>query len=174
MAWCRIGDKPLSVSILISNSLTHICGTRGELIINIPGLLHLYKGNQAIIPIVWSKPEVLWLDRRHLTATKHNNVNRCHIHCGCRIIPTVTSQERHGISSHRRLLILQKLLQAKKQENIKAPHYWPFVKGIQQWPMVCLHKGPLIRIACLCHDVIMTSAHPSSHISFTISHPLSQ
>ena len=37
-------------------------------------------------------------------------------------------------------LCLQQLSQAKNNWNIKVPHYWPFVKGIQ-WPVDSSEKG---------------------------------
>ena len=49
-------------------------------------------------------------------------------------------------------------------ENIKAPHYWPFVRGIHQWLVDSPHKGPVMWKAFPYHDVIMSSTHPYSFI----------
>ena len=39
--------------------------------------------------------------------------------------------------------------------NIKALHHWPFVRGIHRWAVNFPHKGPKMRKACPCYDVIM-------------------
>ena len=41
------------------------------------------------------------------------------------------------------------------KENIKARHYWPFVRGIHQWPVDSPHKGPVMLKAFPCYDVII-------------------
>ena len=41
------------------------------------------------------------------------------------------------------------------KENIKAPHYWPFVRRIQWWLLDSPHKGPLMQKSFPYHDVIM-------------------
>ena len=41
------------------------------------------------------------------------------------------------------------------QRNIKAPRYWPFVRGIHQWPVNSSHKGPVTRKKLPFDDVIM-------------------
>ena len=45
--------------------------------------------------------------------------------------------------------------QADIKGNIKGPHYWPFVRGIHQSLVGSLHKGPVMRNAPPCDDVIM-------------------
>ena len=32
--------------------------------------------------------------------------------------------------------LFQRLVQTNTKENIKAPHYWSFLRGIHQWPLV--------------------------------------
>ena len=39
--------------------------------------------------------------------------------------------------------------------NIKAPHYWPFVRVIYQSPAVFRHIGPVLQKVSPYHDVIM-------------------
>ena len=39
----------------------------------------------------------------------------------------------------------RQFVKTKKPEIIKAPHYWPSVRGIRQWPVNSPHKGPVIR-----------------------------
>ena len=41
------------------------------------------------------------------------------------------------------------------QNNTKALHYCPFVRGIHRWPVDSPHKGTVMRKTFLCHDVIM-------------------
>ena len=41
------------------------------------------------------------------------------------------------------------------QRNIKAPPYWPFVRGIHRWPVNSSHKGPVTRKKLPFDDVIM-------------------
>ena len=49
----------------------------------------------------------------------------------------------------------QQLVQANNKENIKATHHWPFVRGIHRSPVDSPHKGPVMRRAFLCNDVII-------------------
>ena len=37
---------------------------------------------------------------------------------------------------------------------VKAPHHWPFVRGIHRSPVDYPHKGPVIRNVFPCHDII--------------------
>ena len=54
-------------------------------------------------------------------------------------------------------LFVQLLVQVNIKVNIKALHYWSFVKTIRRWPVDSPHKGPMMRKACPCRDVIMAS-----------------
>ena len=50
-------------------------------------------------------------------------------------------------------LFVHKFVQA--DTNIKDMYYWPFVRRIYRWPVDSPHKGPVMRKAFPCHDVIM-------------------
>ena len=52
-------------------------------------------------------------------------------------------------------LFVQRFVQANIKSNIKAPHHWPFAKGIHQLPVDSLPKGPIMRKAFLFDDVTM-------------------
>ena len=52
-------------------------------------------------------------------------------------------------------------VQANNKENIKAPHYWPFVKGIYQSLANSTHKGPAMWKTFPCCDSIMNGRHIS-------------
>ena len=75
----------------------------------------------------------------------------------------VTSRERHGLSDHRQLDCLFNTFKLTTNisrhvyiyENNKAPHYWPFVKGIHRWPVDSPHKGSVKREAFPCYNVIL-------------------
>ena len=54
-------------------------------------------------------------------------------------------------------LFAQPFVQEQIKENIKAPRYWPFVRGIHRWPVNSPHKGPETRKKLPLDDVIMTS-----------------
>ena len=41
-----------------------------------------------------------------------------------------------------------------KPDILKAPHHWPFVRGIHRWLVASPHKGPAMCKACPCHYVI--------------------
>ena len=45
--------------------------------------------------------------------------------------------------------------QTQIKENIKAPRYWPYVRGIHRWPVNSPHKWPVTRKMSLSDDVIM-------------------
>ena len=47
---------------------------------------------------------------------------------------------------------------AKKQDNMKAWHYWPFVRGIHQSLVDSPHKGPVMQKAFPYDDIILTVA----------------
>ena len=65
----------------------------------------------------------------------------------------VTSHERHLLPYFRSLAAWQ-LVEANNELNIKALFYWPFVRGIQWWPVDSPHKGPMIWKAFPCHVAI--------------------
>ena len=52
------------------------------------------------------------------------------------------------------LLFVQQCLQDDTKGNFKELRYWPFVRGIQRWPMDSPHKGPVMRKAFSWYDVI--------------------
>ena len=76
---------------------------------------------------------------------------------------TVTSHDNHGIPDHWPfeclLNTLPRMISKKHQSsawgtnrslgwyqrNIKALHYWPFVRGIHWWPVDSPHKGPVMQ-----------------------------
>ena len=62
---------------------------------------------------------------------------------------TMTSPERHGVSSsHRQRDSLSTSffgLPVNKQNIKAAPHHWPFVRGIHRWPVDSHHQRPVIR-----------------------------
>ena len=43
----------------------------------------------------------------------------------------------------------------QQQINIKGPHYWSFVRGIHQWLVDSLHKGPVMQTEFPCHNFFM-------------------
>ena len=50
-------------------------------------------------------------------------------------------------------MIFQELDEANsKNQNL---HYWPFVKGIHQWPVGSPHKAPVMQKEFPFHDIIM-------------------
>ena len=59
--------------------------------------------------------------------------------------------------------ILDNILQWVSNEHhsvlahMKGPHYWPFVKRIQRWPVDSHHKGPVMRKTFPCLAVIIKS-----------------
>ena len=44
---------------------------------------------------------------------------------------------------------------AEIKENMKAPHYWPFVRGIHRWLVDSPHKGPVTRKMFPFDEVIL-------------------
>ena len=48
------------------------------------------------------------------------------------------------------------IIEAQINENIKAPRYWPFVRGIHRGPMNSPHKGPVVRKMFPFDDVRLT------------------
>ena len=50
--------------------------------------------------------------------------------CGVNVFITVMSYEQHSVTNHQQLDCLFNSLFRGQKINIKAPHYWPFVRGI--------------------------------------------
>ena len=59
-------------------------------------------------------------------------------------------------------LFVQQIVQANREENIKAAHYWPSVWGIHQWLVDSLHKEPVMFKSCPHHDIIMIPFLPTA------------
>ena len=53
------------------------------------------------------------------------------------------------------IVYIQQFIEAQIKENIKAPRYWPFVRGIHRWPVNSPHKGPVTRKMFPFDNVIM-------------------
>ena len=54
----------------------------------------------------------------------------------------VTSHQRYGVCNHQPLdYFVKSVFRLKIKENIKAPHYWPFDRGIYWRPVESPHKG---------------------------------
>ena len=54
-------------------------------------------------------------------------------------------------------LFIQQLIWANNKENIKGPHYWPFVRAIHWWPnWISRHKGQIMWKTFSCRYVIMS------------------
>ena len=74
---------------------------------------------------------------------------------------TVMSHERQVIWNHLHLnCLFQQLVQTINKENIKALHYWAFVRGIHWSPVDSPHKGPVMQKTRPCHDIIMDHRVP--------------
>ena len=67
---------------------------------------------------------------------------------------TAMSHEHRSILNHKKLLFLQELVLGQLQRNVRARHNWPLVRGISYWLVDSLHKGPVMRKAFLCFDII--------------------
>ena len=89
-----------------------------------------------------------------------------HIRCTAFVIHTVAipitplkqrqmTTKKHPDSPAYRLFV-QQFGQAAMKGNIKAPHHWPFVKGIHRWPVDSLNKRPVMRKVFPLPDVVMT------------------
>ena len=48
------------------------------------------------------------------------------------------------------------------KENIKTPHYWPFVRGIHWWLQDSTYKGPVMQKVFQCQNIIV---YPLIHFS---------
>ena len=54
------------------------------------------------------------------------------------------------------LTVCSEVFQSNNKGCIKAPHHWPFVKGIHWWPVDSPHKGPVMWKVFSYHDINMT------------------
>ena len=68
---------------------------------------------------------------------------------------TMMSHEHYVVSNHRSHNCLFNSLWGPTSKKHQSPHYWPFVRGIQQWPVNVSHKGPIARKKIPFDDVIM-------------------
>ena len=57
----------------------------------------------------------------------------------------VISHEQHNISNQCIWLFVQQLVQDNSNANIKALHYWPFVRGIHHLLVDSPHKEPVMQ-----------------------------
>ena len=105
----------------------------------------------------WLYPISLWGDflmvkSRHLELI-HFVIN--HWSAGKGSKPCHNLWARYRLKSPASRLLTSPCVQARIKENIKAPRYWPFVRGIHRWPVNSPHKGPVTRKMFPFHDVIM-------------------
>ena len=63
----------------------------------------------------------------------------------------------------------QQFEQVDIKGNIKAPHHWPFVKGIHQWLVVSQHKWPVMQKVFPLHDIIMYSSQKIPHVEYGVA-----
>ena len=85
----------------------------------------------------------------------------------------VTSHEGQGISNHQQIVCLFVLADIK--QNIKAPCYWPFVRGIHRWLLFFFIQciPPQITMAVICGDFrtslssILVVVHGSNWFGYT-------
>ena len=62
-----------------------------------------------------------------------------------------------GIKSPANQLRVKQFFQDNIKDNIKAPHYYPFMCGNHYWPLVPLPNGPVMLQVSSCPDIIMNS-----------------
>ena len=55
------------------------------------------------------------------------------------------------------------------KEKFRSLHYWPFLKGIDWWPVDSPHKGLVMQKVFPCHDVIILQGCHRSWIMSLIS-----
>ena len=67
---------------------------------------------------------------------------------------TMTSNERHGVSTHRQIVYLYSCLFRLTLKKHQSPHYWTFLRGMHRGPVDSRHKGSVTRKQF--DDVIMT------------------
>ena len=72
---------------------------------------------------------------------------------------TMTSHECNVISNHRSLDFLLNSLYRLASKKHQSLHYWSSVRGIHQWPVNSLHKGPVTQKKLPFDDVIMVKSH---------------
>ena len=63
-------------------------------------------------------------------------------------------------------LFTQPFILAEIKENIKAPRYWPFVRGIHRGPVNSPHKWPVTRKMFPFDDVIMAYTCTSKYQAY--------
>ena len=80
-------------------------------------------------------------------------ISRAHAHF--RFPITLTSYKHHGVSTPGNSVVCSTDCSAQQHRKMSKLHYLPFVRAIHRWPVDYLHKEPVIRKACPCHDVIM-------------------
>ena len=64
------------------------------------------------------------------------------------------SHERHAVSNHPSFNCLFNRLCGPTPKKLQSPLYWPFVRGIHQWPVNSPHKGSVTLKIFTFHDVI--------------------
>ena len=62
-----------------------------------------------------------------------------------------------GMKSPANQLRVKQFIQDNIKDNIKAPHYYPFMCGNHFWPVVPLSNGPVMLQVSPCPDIIMNS-----------------
>ena len=65
---------------------------------------------------------------------RENSPQDYHLHDGHHFFfNIVTSLDNHNLSNHQQLQLFdQQLVQTNNKENMKAMHYWSFVRGIHR------------------------------------------
>ena len=72
---------------------------------------------------------------------------------------TEISHGHHGLSNHWWFdCLFNRLFWLMTMKALQALYYWPFVKGIHQWPMDSHHEGPMISEVSPCHDINIQSS----------------
>ena len=129
------------------------------------GLLRWHCGNLTIAPVPAKQPWWIWINTSCefimndcITTTKQSTTKPCAYFLGFTVC--VMTSSFTGI-----LLFLQQLSEANSKEKIRAPHYWPFVRGIHQWLVVSIHKGSVMQNQFPCHNAIMSPDTDGNNIS---------
>ena len=76
-----------------------------------------------------------------------------------------------GVSNHQPYHCLLNRLFSADQRNIKAPRYWPFVRGIHRRPVNSPHKWPVTRKMFSFDDVIMSLHGHHADMYFVLFKP---
>ena len=63
--------------------------------------------------------------------------------------------ETPSLSLWRHCNAVEQLVKVNIKERIKGQHCWPFVKGIHRWPRHSPHKGSVMQIRFLYHNISM-------------------